>query len=238
MGPTPAGFSTPSNFQSITATVTASGINMSAETVGKDLQSQASGSLQAPAPAGGVAVTLTSADPTKLLLAPNATTAGSVSIVVSLAQNATSISYFVQALAGSGTVQVTASAPSFVDGTVDVALTPSGFVINSPSSISTTAAAANTNVQLCSAQLNPTTFNRSTTQNLRFGIAPVSVGVTSSNPAVGVMVNSPGSIAGNASCTGGMQFDPLAIGNTTLTIGTPAGFSTPNNLQSISALVN
>ena len=238
MGPTPAGFSTPSNFQSITATVTASGISMNAATVGKDLQTNASGSLQAPAPVGGVAVTLTSADPAKLLLAPNATTAGSASIVLNLAQNATSISYVVQALAGSGTVQVTASAPSFVDGTVNVALTPSGFVINSPSSISTTAAAANTNVQLCSAQLNATTFNRSTTQNLRFGIAPVSVGVTSSNPAVGVMVNSPGSIAGNASCTGGMQFDPLAVGNTTLTIGTPAGFSTPNNLQSISAIVN
>ena len=34
------------------------------------------------------------------------------------------------------------------------------------------------------------------------------------------------------------SFDPLAVGTTTLSVGVPAGFSMPSNLQSIVATVN
>jgi hypothetical protein len=242
MGATPAGFSTPSNFQSITATVAASGINVSAVTLGKDLQAGASGSLQAPAPAGGVNVLLTSADPARLLLAPNATTAGTASITVNVAQNLTGFSYFVQALDGAGTVQVNASAPGFVSGAGTMTLNPSGFGISTPSSISTTTLDPNSNMQVCVYRLIPATLNISTTQNLRFGLAPVSVSMTSSNPAVGTIVNTPQTIAANTNCTAngatGFQFDPVGAGSSVVAMGaTPAGFSTPSNVQSITATV-
>lgn len=79
---------------------------------------------------------------------------------------------------------------------------------------------------------------------LRFAIAPVSFAVGSSNPAVGVITNSPRTKAGNQSCInqnagGQFQFDPLAAGTTNLNLTQPAGFATPANLaQSIVATVN
>ena len=68
--------------------------------------------------------------------------------------------------------------------------------------------------------------------------------MSSSNPAVGVMTNSPRTLAGNQSCinqnAGGiLVFDPLSVGTTTLTVAQPAGFATPANLASaILATVN
>jgi hypothetical protein len=245
MGPTPAGFSAPSNLQSIVATVTASGINLSSPTIGKNLQAQAlntQNSLQSPAPPGGTTVTLTSADPSKVLLAPNATTVGMASITVAVAQGATGFSYYVQALDEAGTVQVTASAPGFVNGTGTVTLVPSGFVILTPTSINTTAAGANVNLRLCAARLSPTTLNYAAQGTLRFGVAPASVGATSSNTAAGAIVNSPANVAGNENCTAtgaaGVNFDPIAPGTTTVSITPPAGFSIPSNMQQINATVN
>jgi hypothetical protein len=239
---TPSGFSTPSNNQSIVATVTAAGINVNGHTaLGKNLQIGTSGSLQAPAGTGGVVVTLTSSDAAKLLIAPNASTAGSASITLTVAANQTSFSYTLQGLDSSGTVQITASATGYADGTANVTLEPSGFYFNT-GSFSTNQLAANTSVQVCASSLNPTTLNldfASTT--LRAGIGPVSVAVTSSNLAVGTIVNTPQTVAGNANCTatsGGLQFDPLGVGTSTLTVTTPSGFSTPSNNQSITAIVN
>ncbi|HKU86936.1 MAG TPA: hypothetical protein VJV77_11430, partial [Casimicrobiaceae bacterium] len=239
----PVGFTTPSNLQAITATVTASGINVPAVTVGKNLQDNASASLQSPAPAGGVVVTLTSGDASKLLLSPNATTAGSASIAVNVAQNATSIPYFVHGLDNTGTVQVTASAAGFSNGIGTITLRPSGFVIQAPGSIATNTLDLNTGIQVCSSQLNPTTLNFVTNQAVRAGLAPASVAVTSANPSVGTIVNSPQSIAGGVGCTpvvtsaGAIQFDPVGAGTSTLSLVQPAGFTTPSNLQAITATV-
>jgi hypothetical protein len=61
--------------------------------------------------------------------------------------------------------------------------------------------------------------------------------VTSSDTGAGVMTVSllafgPGTTSLNT------QFDPLMAGSTTITVGTPAGFDTPNNLRQITATVN
>ena len=240
---TPSGFTTTANFQSIVATVTAAGINVNGNNaLGKDLQEASSGSLQAAAGSSGATVTLSSSDPSKLLIAPNATTPGSASINVTVQPNQTAFSYVLQSLASTGTVQIIASATGYADGTANVTLVPSGFYMSSPGDFSTNQLAPNTNLSVCASSLNPTTLNRdlqSTT--LRAGIASVSVAMTSSNTAVGTIVNTPQSIGGNASCTpsgtGGLQFDPLTVGNSTLTVTTPSGFTTPSTFQSIVATV-
>jgi hypothetical protein len=233
---TPAGFSTPANFQSIIATVTAPGINLANLTIGKDLQAGTAGSLGAAAPAGGVEVTITSGDPTLVLLSTSATVAGSASITRTVPAGATSIpSFFVQALGGVGSVQLTASAPGYNAGTATITLNPSGFIISSPSSITTTTASPNTNIVIASARLNPVTLGFVASQALRGGLT-ANVPVTSSNTSVGVITVSPVVFNGGDSQVS-TAFDPQNPGTTTITLETPAGFSTPANFQSITATV-
>ena len=86
----------------ITATVTAPGINFFNQTVGRNLQIQGSVSLvnTAPAPAGGVQLTLTSADPARLLLWTSATAQGSAQVVlpINAGQFVSQTPFFIQAL--------------------------------------------------------------------------------------------------------------------------------------------
>src|SRR5207253_3168438 len=63
-------------------------ISVAAVSVGKDLETQAVVTLSVPAPAGGVQLTITSGDPTKLLVATSRTAAGSASVVVNVEQGA------------------------------------------------------------------------------------------------------------------------------------------------------
>src|SRR5258708_1638352 len=83
-------------------------------TVGRNLQTTAALTLDDPAPPQGLDVKLTSSDPKRLLLSTSAEKAGSASIVMNIrAGSRFSIEFFVQALAASGTVNFTASAPAF-----------------------------------------------------------------------------------------------------------------------------
>jgi hypothetical protein len=232
---TPAGFSTPSNLQQIMATLTGPGINLSDQTIGKDLQVTAAAALGAPAPAGGLQVTITSADPAQVLLSTSASGAGSVSIVQTVPAGSTSVpSFFVQSLAGAGSVQVTASATGYSDGTAAITLNPSGFVIISPGNFTTTTLSTNTTIDVRSGRLNPGTLTFVTVQALRGGLLPVNVPVTSSNTSVGTITVSP--VVFNAGAGQALTaFDPQNVGTTTIALQTPPGFSTPSNLQQITA---
>jgi len=116
-----------------------------------------------------------------------------------------------------GSTTLTVQAPGYNDGTSNVAVDPSGFYLNG---------------------LNPTTLNVALGQELRGGLSNVNVAVTSSDPTVGTIVNSPAVFnGGDLSRT--VQFDPLAAGTATISLGTtPPGFSTPSNQQQITATVN
>src|SRR5439155_15829012 len=97
-------------------------------------------------------------------------------------------------------------------------------------------------VRVCSASLNAATLNVAQQDELRGGIASVGVAVSSSNTAVGTLVNSPDGIPGGQGCTyqtaPEMMFHPVGAGTATLTVVAPSGFSTPSNNQSITATVN
>jgi uncharacterized membrane protein YfcA len=54
---------------------------------------------------------------------------------------------------------------------------------------------------------------------------------------VGRITTSPLSFTGNTS-SAITQFDPAAAGTSLITVGIPAGFSTPSNFRSITATVN
>lgn len=216
---------------------TAPPINLgSAITVGRDLQTARAGTVGQAAPAGNLQVTLTSSDPSRLLLANNSTDAGTASVQVQVNAGGIGIpSFFIHALEGTGSEVITATAPGYANGSLTVNLVPSGFIINSPGNFSTTVFANNTNIQIRPYRLNPTTLAIQQIQSIRGGLS-VDVPVTSSDTAVGTVTNSPLTFTGNISALNG-SFDPLTAGTTTIAVTQPAGFSTPNNFQSIEATV-
>src|SRR5262249_30991107 len=98
--------------------------------VGKNLQVSSSVGLGTAAPAGTpLPVTITSADPTRVLLSTSATAPGRESITLGVAAGASSTSnFYVQALADAGAVRLTANAPGYAPESANVALQPAGFV--------------------------------------------------------------------------------------------------------------
>ena len=242
LGPTPAPFSTPGNFQSIEVTVATPPptITVQALTLGKNLQAPLGGSLGAAAPAGNLDVTITSADPDKVLLSPSATTPGAGSIIVTVpAGSSTLPEFYAQALSDSGTVQLTASASGFLTGNSNVTLWPAGFVILN-ADFTTSPTAVPTAIQVRPVRIDPIFHNwdggcATSCQNLRAGFT-VDVPVVSADGAIGTITVSPLSFVGNdgVKSTG---FDGVSAGTVAVSLSAVAGFETPSNLQSIQATV-
>jgi hypothetical protein len=209
-----------------------------------------SGFLQAATTAaGGVDVKLTSSDPSKLLLSKDAATAGAASIIVNVAQDSSGFTYYVQALAGSGTVEVTASATGYASGSGTVTLTPSGFYLAYPNfDFTTTLQSGDTDLRVCSSALDPVTLNVLSSSSyggdsLRAGTT-VTIASTSSNTSVGTIVNSPLTLTAGQNCSyqtsssANFAFHPVSSGSSVITVSTPTGFSKPSNYQSVTATVN
>jgi hypothetical protein len=142
--------------------------------------------------------------------------------------------FYIQALDKSGTVNITASAPGYANGTSTITMVPSGFYIYS-NSFNTTTFSANTSVQIRSARLNPTTLNVATYQHLRGGLT-VSVDLTNSDDIVGTLAINP-LVFGPNELWKNTEFDPLVAGTTDISVLTPAGFDTSSNRTTITATV-
>src|SRR5262249_51528432 len=143
--------------QTITATVNSAAISFANQIIGKDLQVLGSLGLDAPAPTGGLNVVITSTDSKRVLLSNSATALGSGQITVPFSAGSfgPASQFFIQALDGAGTVDLTASAPGFATRTATVTLTPSGFLLNPGfiGSFTTTALSANQQIQIISVRL-------------------------------------------------------------------------------------
>jgi hypothetical protein len=235
----PSGFDTPSSQRQIVATVSQATMSIGNQTIGKDLQAQVSLSLNAPAPAGGLVVTLSSADPNVRLSTSGTAQGDGNPIAVTVPQNQTSVGgIFIQSLASAGTVTVTMTANGAATSTNTMTLVPSGFVNTSPGgNFNTTVNAANVLFRVQTARLDPVTLNIVAFQALRGGLGPVNVPLTSSNANVGVLTVNPLAFSGGDSFKDS-AFDGLAVGSTNLTVGVPPGFSTPSNQRVITATVN
>jgi hypothetical protein len=254
---TPPGFSTPADLGAITAIVSTPGIAVSDQVaIGQDLQVGGLVSLGEAARDGGVDVTLTSTDPERMLLSTSATEVGSKSITLKIAAGGSSASYYLQALAGSGTVTYTASAPGYRSRTGTVGLTPSGVVIGPKEYgppdeaelhrkeqkevprgfVASVSQSGTVPLVVWTVQLDPTTLRGAdvTVQPLRAGRS-VTVEVKCDNPAVGKVV-SPVTIAA-ASEHAVTDFTPTAEGSTVVTAVIPKGFTKPSNSTSVPAIV-
>lgn len=239
----PAGWSVPSQYPNMVVTVTAAAVRLdtpNGRTIGRDLEITTLLRLEAPAPEGGVTVTLQSGSP-NLLLSTARGEVGSQTITMPINQGSQGgPPVYVQALGSSGTVDVTCSAPGYGTGTESFTFVPSGFVLGG-SVYANTAINANTLTDLhlsaTAYRLDPGTGATTQVQRIRGGYT-VEIGLTSSQPAIGT-VPSTVSFTGNGNGYGPeFTFTPLAEGSTVLTVAQPTGWQTPSNWASLTVNVS
>jgi hypothetical protein len=203
--------------------------------LGAGLQDQGSGSLQTANPGPGtLTVHLVSSDPAVMLLAPDAATPGQPTLDVQVSINQSSFNYFVQGIA-TGTATVTASAPAYANGTTPtVNVVQPGFdILGLVTSISSQAGNDAFLVRLGAPNATNTTL--SAEQSIRAGGSAVTATITTSSSTAAQLVTtattglqvsvliavgqarSPSTVV-----TGGVEFDPLAQGTTTVSATIPS----------------
>jgi hypothetical protein len=242
LGTQPAPFSTPSQYQQVTATVTAPGITVGNVVTGVNMENPLVGITLSVAPTSPINVTITMGTPGTATVANSATTVGLNTITI---PNVTTTNVGTIWLQGQslGSTTITVSAPGYTSGIGLATVDPSGFVFQT-GNFATTNTSPPTTVPVYAAVLAPTTLNY-------LGSAQLNPGLTVTVPLTSTNANTIGSISPSVSFSGGAAsenatFTPNATGNgsTTLTIGTPsgaAGFSTPSQTstqQIIATVVN
>jgi hypothetical protein len=240
LGTPPAAFSVSTSYQQSVATVTTPVIVVKQYTTGQKLQGQMGLYLPEPPPSA-VNVTITSSDPTKLLISASDTTAGSASLTISVAAGQEYIGgiwFQGQAL---GSLTLTVSAPGYVSGSNTINVYPSGFYYYYTGNFPTTTFSGATTLQVTTAVLYPATSSYplalyGSGYELNPGVAPVTVPLSNSDTAVGTIAGSAVVFTaqnGYASTT----FQPAAAGTTNIAITTPSGFSTASPAQTLTATV-
>jgi hypothetical protein len=205
-------------------------------TVGNNLQASGSLNLGAPAGANGLVVTVTSGDPTRVRLSTDPGVAGTASVTIAFAPGAQSSAtpLYVQALAGTGSVGLVATAPRSASAASTATLGPSGFMFDS-GSFTTTTQSPNTMLTVAAVALDPTTMAHIADQAVRGGFA-VDVMLANSAPGMGTLTSNPVHFAGGA-MTGTTAFDPAEVGSTMLSVMPPAGFATPSDAADVAVTV-
>ena len=224
---TPSGFTTPTEDTSIEATVGTPAIRIdAADTVGQNLEQEGSIELGAPAPAGGLQITLSSNNTSGVAFSSTGTDAGATTLTFTVAPGSFSAQYYVYGLASTGTVTITASATGYSSGTGAVTLAPSGIVIDPDNNsinfpLQIPLSGGTTSIPIETAVLTPGSLAYSFAQPLAGGLS-VSVSVSNTNTAAGT-VSTPVTIT---TTTGGVQtastsFSPLLSGASTTLGVTP-----------------
>ncbi len=222
----PAPFSTPSQNQQITATVTTPAITVGNVTTGVKLENALGIGLPV-APPTPITVTVTSSGPAIATISSSGTVVGATTLTFTNVTSSSVGTIYIQGQTA-GTTTLTVSAPGYTSGSSTITVQPSGFVFYYTSSFSTTTLSAATALTVYTASLTPGTLTVSQVAlPLNPGLAPINVPVTSSSTATGTISPNPIVFASGAS-SGTTNFQPVAAGTSNLTVGTPAGFSTPS----------
>jgi uncharacterized repeat protein (TIGR01451 family) len=210
-------------------------ITLNARTVGAGLQESSSGALNATGH-GGVTLTLTSSDPSTVLVSPNVSTPGTASIDIEMEPGSNGFSFYVQGVEGAtpGTATITASAAGFLNGTTTVTVVQPGIALTGLPT-STTAGAADIAFY---AYVGTPSGSAVNIQNVRAGSPGLTVTATSSNATAAQLVTQTQSGASvtavivpglyytpTSFAAGGFTLDPVAQGVTTISASAP-GFIT------------
>jgi uncharacterized repeat protein (TIGR01451 family) len=232
-----------------TITVSAPTITVNKATVGSGLQVASAVQLAA-SQHGGVTVHIQSADSTRLLIAPDATTPGTGAIDVAVPNGTTSVPYYAQGVEGAGspvndTVAVTAAAPGFTLGSGKWAVEAAKFAIYGLTTSETTFSPDD--AFYVAVGINDNCCNGVSSQPIRSGGKAATVTLTSSDPTVGALKNAAGQSGGTQTVSiavgqydsptsvaaGGVALDPLAAGSTTVTASIPGYVARPLGSQTV-----
>jgi len=221
----PAGFATPSA-ASLNAQVLTPQLNVSAVTVGRNLQTTSTLLLGQPAPAGGVNVTLTSGSP-QVLLSSGPNTPGTPTTVINVPAGQSAAFFFIQGFASSGTANYSVQAPNYTSTSGTVTLAPSGIVISSifgvGAGFATTVGGGNQAMTISTALLDASNVFQST-QPLAAGLTQA-VSLSNTTPAAGSFPLTATITGGNSDVN--VNFSPATVANTTLGVVNPSGYSLP-----------
>jgi hypothetical protein len=232
----PAGYATPANLQTLPVTVTAPTTPTAAVTsvtVGKNLMTTSQGELSAAAPAGGLQVTVSAADPTQVLLSATGTDAGSASLTFTFSQGQYQTPQFwVYSVGGLGSQTINISAPGYTSGSGIVTIDPSGFVFQSASNFTTGLLDTPTTLYIAPSALDPMYLTQVAIQQLRPGLTNTQVTVTVTDEPSHSGPSTVGQITANPVVFNGADnpnqqvtsFQPIGVGQTLLQLTSP-GFS-------------
>ncbi len=208
-------------------------------TVGQNLQTAASVVLSEAAPKEGVAVTVKSDDPRRVLLSKSEERAGSAEIVLQVpGRGIKSREFYVQGLVSDGAATYTATAPGYGSKAANVALTPSAILISGPSRLATAIATTprrwGTKIMVYSARIDPS-GKFVEVQPVRGGFA-AKFDVQSSSPSCGAVTPASFTI-GNGTISEAGQFLPASLGEATLSVEPPAGFGKATQFHALKVTV-
>lgn len=232
-----------------TVTVSAPTISLTNETVGAGLQYGFRNAILGASNHGGVTVTLTSSNPSVMLLSPDATTAGTASIDIEVAAGSTLAQYYIQGVEGAdASATVTATASGFTNGVSTVTVVPPGIQIESVAS----AYASDAPDDIIRARIGVPFANNSSiwiTQGIRAGGTPATITFSSSNvgavslnsltasgASVDVTLGVGAFLTGLTLEAAGVTLDPVGVGSSTLSVSSP-GF-TPTVAASFTTTIN
>ncbi|HSW31617.1 MAG TPA: Ig-like domain-containing protein [Longimicrobiales bacterium] len=220
------------------------GITVYGGTVGSGLQDNQTAYLGAAAPAGGVTVRVQSADTSRLKVSPNSTTPGTGYIDVLVSAGSSSLSYYAQGMeAQVGTVMVSASAPAYTSGSANwTVVQPALYVAGFPTTTTTLTADDPFYVQIGV----PYSTYISPAQAIRAGGTPVTATIVNGTPATGRLATTAGSTdtatvtigvgqynSPTTVAAGGVAFDPVAAGTTTVSATIPGFISTTDATRTV-----
>ena len=196
---------------------------------------------------------LTSTDPSRVLLAPNATTPGTETIEFNLATGQTVFTYFLQATdwvigtssADTVTIRATATGFNTASGTVNY-VQPALELGNLP----TTTTDLSVNTDFITRVGVPGTGALAAVQARRAGAPPLTVTVTNSNETVaelddnggvnGLQQKTASILAGQQTTPiggpGGLEFDPLSTGTTVVTATIPGFITTAAGARTVTVV--
>jgi hypothetical protein len=207
--------------------------------VGNKLQTSTAVALKQPAPESGLEITLTSDDPSRVLLSRTPDAAGSASIRLAVRPHfRASPEFWVQALADTGSVTYTVTAPGLESSKGTVTLTPSAIAIVGPfraPGFRTTPRAEPSRITLYAVRLDPSM--KETEQQMIAGGLSAEVTVTSSNGDAGSVVPPVVTIAGGTA-NASVEFHPKAAGETRLAVVMPPGFKRPLEHAELTAVIS
>jgi hypothetical protein len=216
-------------------------INLVNQIVGNNLVATDNANLSV-APASAQAITITSSDPTHLVLSTDPAKVGTASISFQLSPVTTNVpTFYVQAQNFSGItpidVTLTATSTGYMNGTSTISVYPTGLTYFGSGTLNTTTFSSPSGLTVYLVTLSPGTLAYYTFSGAPLGpqaSGPVPVVVTSTNPGVGTVTVTGGgaaSIGVGASTTSTLNFNPATAGTTNLNLATPTGYFTPANLS-------